>query len=83
MKYLLSFGLFGFAGGFTNWLAVKMLFDRIPGLIGSGVIPRQFKAIRLTVKNTIMKTFFDAHYLENYLDTHAKGFLESFDLGRP
>ena len=80
-KYLLSFGLFGFAGGFTNWLAVKMLFDRIPGLAGSGVIPRQFKAIRMTVKNTIMKTFFDAEYLDNYLSTHAKSFLGKIDLG--
>ena len=32
LKYLLSFGLFSFAGGITNWLAVKMLFDRIPGV---------------------------------------------------
>ena len=28
--WLLAAGLFGFAGGLTNWLAVKMLFDRIP-----------------------------------------------------
>jgi hypothetical protein len=37
-----------------------MLFDRIPFLWGSGVIPRQFKAIRETVKDTIMRTFFDS-----------------------
>lgn len=43
IKYLLAFGLFGFAGGMTNWLAVKMLFDKIPFIVGSGVIPRQFK----------------------------------------
>ena len=67
-KYLLSFGLFSFAGGITNWLAIKMLFDRIPGLYGSGVIPRQFVAIRETVKNTIMKTFFDETYLEEYVN---------------
>ena len=30
-NYVLSVGLFGFAGGITNWLAIKMLFDRIPG----------------------------------------------------
>ena len=34
--YLLSFGLFGFAGGFTNWLAIIMLFRRVPLLYGSG-----------------------------------------------
>jgi hypothetical protein len=32
-------------GGVTNWLAVTMLFDKVPLLIGSGVIPRHFKAI--------------------------------------
>ena len=53
--YVLSFGLFGFAGGITNELAVKMLFDRIPFLPGSGVIPRQFKEIRAMVKNTMLK----------------------------
>jgi hypothetical protein len=29
-KYFLAFGLFGFAGGVTNWLAVKMLFEDMP-----------------------------------------------------
>lgn len=29
--YVLAFGLFGFAGGITNWIAVKMLFDEVPG----------------------------------------------------
>lgn len=48
-KYILSGGLFSFAGGMTNWLAVKMLFDRIPGLIGSGVIPNRFREIRQSV----------------------------------
>lgn len=28
-EWVLAFGLFGFAGGFTNWLAVKMLFDQV------------------------------------------------------
>ena len=80
-KYVLSLGLFGFAGGLTNWLAIKMLFDRIPGLIGSGVIPRRFKEIRETVKTTIMNTFFDEEYLEAYLQERAKGLLASLGLG--
>jgi hypothetical protein len=33
-RLVLAFGLFGFAGGITNWLAVKMLFDKVPGLMG-------------------------------------------------
>jgi hypothetical protein len=80
-KYVLSFGLFSFAGGITNWLAIKMLFDKIPLLYGSGVIPRQFKAIRETIKTTIMNTFFDSNYLETYLNDRAKGFLADVDVG--
>jgi|EP00945_MAST-04E_sp_MAST-4E-sp1_P007116 translation elongation factor EF-1beta/uncharacterized membrane protein YheB (UPF0754 family) len=75
IPYLLSFGLFGFAGGFTNWLAVKMLFDKIPFLYGSGVIPRQFKEIRETVKTTIMATFFDEQYLGSYLNERSRDLL--------
>jgi hypothetical protein len=80
IPYVLSFGLFGFAGGFTNWLAVKMLFDKIPFLYGSGVIPRQFKEIRETVKSTIMATFFDEQYLGTYLNDRSKGLLDKIDL---
>ena len=39
----MAFGLFGFAGGATNWIAIVMLFDEIPGVFGSGIIPKQFK----------------------------------------
>ena len=54
---VLSAGLFGFAGGVTNWLAVKMLFDRVPLLVGSGVIPRQFKEIRAALKTMVIESF--------------------------
>jgi hypothetical protein len=83
-EYLLAMGLFGFAGGITNWLAIKMLFDIVKigpyMLAGSGVIPRQFKQIRLVVKNTIMKTFFDEEYLGRYLRERSKSLLDSVDL---
>mmetsp|Transcript_25627 Transcript_25627/g.84371 ORF Transcript_25627/g.84371 Transcript_25627/m.84371 type:complete len:307 (-) Transcript_25627:141-1061(-) len=66
-RYLLAFGLFGFAGGVTNWLAVKMLFDEIPGVYGSGIIPKQFKQIRSTIKRMIIDTFFDPEFLKEQL----------------
>ena len=64
--WVLAVGLFGFAGGVTNWLAVKMLFDRVPLLYGSGVIPARFREIRQTVKNAIMRYFFDEEYLARF-----------------
>lgn len=68
-EILFQTALFAFSGGITNWLAVKMLFDKIPYLKGSGVIPDKFVEIREAVKNTIMKTFFNPDYLKRYI-TH-------------
>lgn len=79
-RYVLAFGLFGFAGGITNWLAVKMLFDRIPFLLGSGVIPRQFKEIRRAIKEAVLQMFFDKAFLESYLGPRSRELLTSMDL---
>lgn len=79
-RLVLAFGLFGFAGGITNWLAVKMLFDKVPGLMGSGIIPRQFKEIREAIKESVMEMFFDRVFLEQYLHTRSKELLHSLDL---
>eukprot|EP00040_Diaphanoeca_grandis_P026870 m.151472 g.151472 ORF g.151472 m.151472 type:complete len:299 (+) comp30760_c3_seq1:173-1069(+) len=89
-KYILSFGLFGFAGGLTNWIAVTMLFVRVPGLVGSGVIPVRYVQIRETVKDIIMETFFDPEFLSAFLggkleqygaaihpEEHVQGMLKS------
>ena len=35
MRVLRAVGLFGFIGGVTNWVAIEMLFVRIPYLIGT------------------------------------------------
>jgi len=69
--WLLAVGVFGFAGGVTNWLAVKMLFDRVPLLYGSGVIPNRFEEIRVTMKNLIMTHFFDEEHLRRFYEEHA------------
>ncbi|KAJ3439214.1 hypothetical protein M0812_15238 [Anaeramoeba flamelloides] len=83
-EYFLAFGLFGFAGGITNWLAVKMLFDKIGYgkyyLPGSAIIPHRFKAIRETIKNTIMKTFFDEDYLNKYISKKFNELMSSNNL---
>eukprot|EP01130_Rhizamoeba_saxonica_P016787 TRINITY_DN7832_c0_g1_i1.p1 TRINITY_DN7832_c0_g1~~TRINITY_DN7832_c0_g1_i1.p1 ORF type:complete len:306 (-),score=63.08 TRINITY_DN7832_c0_g1_i1:36-953(-) len=67
-QFVLAFGMYGFAGGLTNWLAIKMLFDRIPFLIGSGVIENKFVEIRKSIKDTILNTFFDSDFLEQYIN---------------
>jgi len=59
-------GLFGLSGGLTNWLAIHMLFERVPFLLGSGVIPLRFKELKEGIKNLIMHEFFSSKSLENF-----------------
>jgi len=67
-RYVLSFGLFAFSGGITNWLAVKMLFDKVVFLYGSGVIPRRFVEIRQALKDMIMNSFFEEEHMKQFMD---------------
>jgi uncharacterized membrane protein YheB (UPF0754 family) len=68
---LLSVGLFALSGGVTNALAVKMLFDRIPGLLGSGVVPARFQEIREKIRTVILEHFFDEAYLNRFVEKHG------------
>ena len=77
--WILAIGLFGFAGGVTNWLAVKMLFDKVPLLYGSGVIPARFREIRATIKSLILTHFFDADYLRRFFASGSGGLMPSSD----
>lgn len=58
-EWILVFGLFGFASGVTNLLAIEMLFEKVPWIAGSGVIPNRFKEIREVIKETVLHVFFD------------------------
>ncbi len=59
-------GLFGLSGGLTNWLAIYMLFERVPFLFGSGVIPLKFKEFKEGIRNLIMHEFFSSKSIENF-----------------
>jgi uncharacterized membrane protein YheB (UPF0754 family) len=79
--WVLVAGLFGLAGGVTNWLAVKMLFDRVPLLYGSGVIPNRFREIRQTVKDLIMVHFFAEDYLQRFFADQVRSASQDEKLG--
>lgn len=51
-------GVFALSGGLTNWLAVHMLFHRVPGLYGSGVIPLHFREFKTGIRRLVMQQFF-------------------------
>jgi uncharacterized membrane protein YheB (UPF0754 family) len=67
-ELLTTTGLFALSGSVTNWLAIYMLFEKIPFLYGSGVIPMQFEAFKLGMKNLIMGQFFTPANISNFLD---------------
>ena len=60
-------GLFALSGALTNWLAVFMLFEKVPFLYGSGVVPAHFEEFKSGIRNLMMKQFFTAENVERFL----------------
>ncbi len=78
-KQVLTMGYFGFSGAITNWLAIHMLFERVPGLYGSGIIPLKFESFKSAIRNMIMDQFFTVENIERFIkgDSGIKPNLES------
>ncbi|XP_065184684.1 uncharacterized protein LOC135815332 [Sycon ciliatum] len=78
--YFLSAGLFGFMGGFTNWLAVAMLFTKVPFLYGSGVVPARFKEIRVRLRKEMVTSVFDGRHFIRYVNQRTRTAVASADV---
>jgi len=65
-------GLFALSGAITNQLAIHMLFEKVPLLYGSGVIPARFEAFKESIKNLMMQEFFTKEQLENFFAKEEK-----------
>ncbi len=70
---LKSIGFFAFSGAITNWLAIYMLFEKIPFLYGSGVIPSRFEEFKAGIKDLIMGQFFSAENISAFLEPSSGG----------
>ena len=89
-RYILNTGLFALSGGITNWLAVHMLFERVPGLYGSGVVQLRFEEFKHGIRGLIMEQFFNHGDLSAFfqqtgntadrLGEQLKGAIEDLDL---
>lgn len=55
---LSSVGCYALSGALTNWLAIYMLFEKVPFLYGSGVIPERFESFKSGIRSLIMQEFF-------------------------
>ncbi len=78
-SHIKTVGYFALSGAITNWLAVYMLFDKVPGLYGSGVIPAHFEEIKSWIRGMVMEQFFTRENLDRYFAEGQTLLLESFD----
>ncbi|MEN8259400.1 MAG: DUF445 domain-containing protein [Pseudomonadota bacterium] len=75
---LKSIGYFALSGAITNWLAIHMLFEKVPFLYGSGVIPNRFEEFKVSIKDLMMAQFFTEKHVVRFIEQEGqsgKGFL--------
>jgi uncharacterized membrane protein YheB (UPF0754 family) len=77
---VLTAGLFALSGAITNWLAIHMLFEKIPGVYGSGVIPLRFEDFKSAIKHMMMDQFFSPENIARFLKPGGIG-QKSINLG--
>ncbi len=71
-KYLYYSGLFALSGAVTNWLAIYMIFNKIPFIYGSGIIELNFEKFKSSIKSMIMEQFFTKNRLEQFFEQEEK-----------
>ena len=69
---MLMAGLFAFSGAVTNQLAIHMLFHRVPGLYGSGVIEKNFEQFKASIRTMVMAQFFTVEKLNDFFIEEEK-----------
>ena len=67
-QLVLNVGLFAFSGAVTNWLAVYMLFEKVPLLYGSGVIPARFEELKVGILVLVKEQLFKAENVKKAFD---------------
>ena len=75
--YFLNAGLFALSGTITNALAIHMLFERVPGLYGSGVVVIYFEEIKIAIREVIMEQFFSGQALTGVISSGDSGLAAS------
>jgi uncharacterized membrane-anchored protein YjiN (DUF445 family) len=69
---VLNTGLYALSGGLTNWLAVYMLFERVPLMYGSGVILNRFESFKTTLHDMMMREFFQDDHVQSFLKSKTQ-----------
>lgn len=66
-----AMGSFALSGAITNWIAVHMLFEKVPGLYGSGIVQLKFGEFKRGIKTLMMEQFFTPSQIEAFLAQSA------------
>ena len=75
-----SIGFFALSGAITNWLAIHMLFEKVPFLYGSGVIPNRFDEFKFAIKDLMMKQFFTQENVEQFIEQEEQQGSQIFNI---
>ncbi len=70
--YFTAVGFFALSGAVTNSLAVHMLFEKVPFLYGSGVIPNRFEEFKASIKSLLLEQFFRPELIERFIETEER-----------
>ena len=79
LDWLFYIGMFALSGALTNWIAVHMLFEKVPGLYGSGIVQLKFEEFKTAIRTLIMEQFFTQENIDKFL-TEQSGEAHHFDL---
>ena len=81
-KQILSVGFFALSGAITNWLAIHMLFEKVPFLYGSGVVPLHFKEFKEGIRHLIMREFFTKENLEKFFSESSNTMIPDINIDK-
>jgi uncharacterized membrane protein YheB (UPF0754 family) len=72
-EVVLTTGLYAVSGAVTNWMAIYMLFEKVPLFYGSGVIPQRFTEFRAGIRTLVMEQFFTPANVQQVIGGEAAG----------
>jgi uncharacterized membrane protein YheB (UPF0754 family) len=75
-----AIGVFALSGAITNWIAIHMLFEKVPFLYGSGVIPAHFEEFKRGIRELIMRQFFTQENIKRFLQREEDSAQQLFDV---
>ena len=85
-SFILMTGIFAFSGSITNWIAIHMLFEKVPFLYVSGVILNRFEDIKIGIRNLIIEELFSTEQINKFLleskDNLSENLIHKIDFDR-